>query len=405
MKKMLLVLLLILISFSVLNSKPKKDKGVFIDYNNVTWDTIRKEINEYEKKETPKQKTFIVDFSEYNLPNSLSEFKSQWHNDPVMQSSTGTCWCFSGTSFLESDVYRQTGKKFKFSEMFTVYWEYIEKVRRFVHEHGNSAIGEGSESNAVMRIWKKYGCVPEDAYTGKKPGQKHHNHSKMFNEIKIYLDNCKTNNIWDEELILSNVKSILNYYMGIPPAEFIFNNKKTTPLEFQQNEVKINLDDYVDIISLLEYGFGKSVVYDVQDNWWKSEYKNVSLDEYIDAIKTAIKNGFTLAIGGDVSETGLYSFADAAIIPTFDIPSESIDDYARQFRFSNGTTGDDHGIHIVGYTEKDGITWFLIKDSGSGARNGKFKGYYMYSEDYVKLKMIDFTAHKDAVPEFLKKIK
>jgi bleomycin hydrolase len=405
MKKLLLFITLMSISVIALNSQTKKDKGIFIDYKNVTMDTIRKEIEEFEKKETPKKKTFIVDFSNYELPKSLDEFKSQWYNEPLMQSSTNTCWCFSGTSLLESDVYRQTGKKFKFSEMFTVYWEYIEKVKRFIQERGNSSIGEGSQTNAVTRIWKQYGCVPEDVYSGKKQGQKHHNHSKMFAEIKSFLDYCKTNNIWGEGIIINNVISILNFYMGIPPKEFTYNDKKMTPLSFLKDEVKINVDDYVDIISLLEYGYGNSAVYDVPDNWWKGEYKNVSLDKYIDAIKSAIKNGYTISIGGDVSEAGLYSFADAAVVPTFDIPSEYIDDYARQFRFSNGTTTDDHGIHIVGYTEKNGVTWFLIKDSGSGARNGKFKGYYMYHEDFVKLKMINFTVHKDAVPQLLKEFK
>ena len=48
--------------------------------------------------------------------------------------------------------------------------------------------------------------------------------------------------------------------------------------------------------------------------------------------------------------------------------------------------------------------WFLIKDSGSGSRNGRFPGYYFYHEDYVKLKMMTFTIHKDAVKEILDRI-
>jgi len=88
-------------------------------------------------------------------------------------------------------------------------------------------------------------------------------------------------------------------------------------------------------------------------------------------IKNAIKKGYTVSIGGDVSEAGfLAREANAAIVPTFDIPSDYIDDNARQFRFSNQTTTDDHGMHIVGYMEKNGKTWFLVKDSGSGSRTG-----------------------------------
>ncbi|MBT5698504.1 MAG: peptidase C1, partial [Flavobacteriales bacterium] len=42
-------------------------------------------------------------------------------------------------------------------------------------------------------------------------------------------------------------------------------------------------------------------------------------------------------------------------------------------------------------------------DSGSGSRNGNFPGYYFYHEDFVKLKMMTFTIHKNAVKETLKK--
>jgi len=44
--------------------------------------------------------------------------------------------------------------------MYTVYWEYIEKVRRFVRGRGNSYVAEGSEANAVRRfgrIWNRSG--------------------------------------------------------------------------------------------------------------------------------------------------------------------------------------------------------------------------------------------------------
>jgi len=121
------------------------------------------------------------------------------------------------------------------------------------------------------------------------------------------------------------------------------------------------------------------------------------------AVKKAITDGYSMMIGGDVSSTGYYSFEDVAVIPSYDIPSEYIDEHARQLRWSNGTTGDDHAIHLVGYTEKDDVTWYLIKDSGSGSRNGNNKGYYFYHEDYVKLKMMNFLIHKDGVKDLIEK--
>jgi bleomycin hydrolase len=152
--------------------------------------------------------------------------------------------------------------------------------------------------------------------------------------------------------------------------------------------------------------YWQQVEYEVPDNWWHNkDYYNIPLDDFMKILKSSIKNGYTLAIGGDVSEPGYYSWTKCAVVPTFDIPSEYIDEYSRQFRFSNETTTDDHGIHLVGYEELDGKTWFLIKDSGSGSRNTGDKGYYFYQEDYVKLKIMDFMVHKEMFKEYLSKFK
>ena len=59
-----------------------------------------------------------------------------------------------------------------------------------------------------------------------------------------------------------------------------------------------------------------------------------------DIIKSSIKNGYSMSIGGDVSESDTSKY-DIAMVPSFDIPSQYIDENARQFRFSNGTTTDD----------------------------------------------------------------
>ncbi len=402
MKKILIFLLLSAIFLPALS----QDKGVFIERKNETWDKIQETVKKEEANAAVKNKIFIPDFSIVKVPTSLDEFKKAWHNPPTMQASTNTCWSFSATSFLESEIYRIHKKEIKLSEMFTVYYEYIDKATEFVKTRGKSYFSEGSEANALKRIYKNYGCVPLSAYPGKTADKTYHNHEKLIKELTSYLNFIKEKNIWDLEAVLSNIKSILNYYIGEPPTKFNYNGKTLTPKEFLQNEAKLVIDDYVDIMSLLEPGYYKQVEYDVPDNWWNdATYYNVPLDEYINALRNAVKNGYTVSIGGDVSEAGHYSYTDAAIVPTFDIPTQYIDEYARQFRFSNGTTTDDHGIHVVGYTEKDGIYWYLIKDSGSGAQNGKFKGYYFYREDYIKLKMMGFMVHKDAVKDILSKFK
>ncbi|RKY55595.1 MAG: peptidase C1, partial [Candidatus Neomarinimicrobiota bacterium] len=126
---------------------------------------IRKRQKEQKDKEKEEKKVLRCDFEGVKKPSSPEDFKSAFHFSPVAQYNTGTCWCFCTTSYIESEVYRQTKQKIKLSELHTVYYEYLEKARRYLQERGDSEFNEGSECNAVFRIMKKYGAVPAEVYT------------------------------------------------------------------------------------------------------------------------------------------------------------------------------------------------------------------------------------------------
>lgn len=389
-----------------------KDKATFEEvkpgyYQN----SILKGIDDYEapEEEAKTVKKMKVDLSNWKIPNKPSEYKTVWYNDPISQGNTGTCWCFSTTSFYESEIKRLSGKEVKLSEMYIVYWEYVERARYFVETRGNMHLGEGSETNAVAKNMKKYGVMPWDQFNGLSDGQKFHNHEPMFEEFEKYLASVKERNAWNETEVVETVQAILEHYVGKVPSEVNVNGKKMSPVDYMKNELKLNPDDYVDFMSLMDKPYWKKGEYQVPDNWWHSaEYNNVPLDDFMKAVKTSIDKGYSLSIGGDVSEPGFDKIAQCGIIPTFDCPSDYIDESARLARFNNGATTDDHAMHLVGYKEQDGATWFLVKDSGSGSRNCGEKceqfGYYFIHEDYVKLKFMSFTVHKDAVKDLLKKV-
>lgn len=385
----------------------RQDKAEFKEKKNEFYEQIQKGMETFysgsEKKEA--KKSMVMDFTGVDIPKSASEFKTVWAGPPVSQGVTGTCWCFSTTSFYESEIYRLTKQEIRLSELYTVYWQYVEKAREFVRTRGKSLFAEGSETNAVQLMMKKYGLVPYEAYTGVKPNQPFHDHSKMFDEMNAYLQKVKEDNAWNDETVISTIKSILNFYIGEPPTTVTVAGKKMTPLEYLKNVTKLNPDDYVDVMSLMEKPYWTQAEYAAPDNWWHSDdYYNVPLDDFMKAIKNAIKNGYSMSIGGDVSESGIDSKLGVAMVPSYDIPSSYINEYSRQLRWSNGTTTDDHALHLVGYLEKPNGTWFLIKDSGSGGHNNQnSKGYYYYHEDFVKLKMMGFTVHKDAVKDLLAK--
>jgi bleomycin hydrolase len=399
--------LLLIPAFTSLDAQDRRDRAVFEVKDDAMKDTIKSRLKVPLPAE-PRKKQMQLDFSPIKAPEAAREFTGIWHFPPVLQGLSGMCWCFSTTSFLESEIYRLTKRKIKLSELHTVYWEWVEKARAFVETRGATHIGEGSEGNAVYRIWKKYGVVPGETYTGLKDSAKYHNHENtLFPEIKAYLESVKAQNAWNENEVIATVRSILDHYIGPPPAKVTVDGKQMTPKEYLANVVRLNPDDYVDFFSLMEQPYFQKVEYEVPDNWWHSkDYYNIPLDDYMRLLKRAIVDGYSVAIGGDFSEPGYsYGTAGIAVVPSFDIPSSGIDELSRQFRYSNNTTTDDHGLHLVGYTQKDGSYWFLIKDSWTTAYNSSHPGYYYYHEDYVKLKMMSFSVHKDAAKELLAKFK
>lgn len=429
MKKFLVFMLIFVLCFSVVvcaqeaKTKDKKDKVVYKkryvdpvlkemsekskklkEEKAAKTSEIRKAQKERKEKEREERKMLLFDMSGIEKPASPEVFKAPFHFPPVAQYMTGTCWSFTSTSFLESELYRLHKKKIKLSEIHTVYYEYVEKARRFIQERSDSYFSQGAELNSVTRMWEKYGAVPHEVYPGVLAEDGRHDHSDLAKEIYEYLQFIKKHDFWCEKAALAHVKSILNKYLGTPPKTFSYEGKEMTPLEFLHDVLKLNPKDYVGLMSTLFIPFYTKGEYKVPDNWWHSkEYHNVPLDVFYQVIKNAAKQGYTVAIGGDTSEPGKNGFEDAAIIPTFDIPQEYIDQHSREFRFYNRTSTDDHAIHLLAHTKVGEHDWFLIKDSGRSARHGKFEGYYFFRDDYIKLKMLSFMVHKDMVKDIMPK--
>lgn len=179
-----------------------------------------------------------------------------------------------------------------------------------------------------------------------------------------------------------------------------------TPQEYLREVAGINPADYVTFMSLKSEPYWTQAEYKVGDNWWHStDYYNVPLKDFVSLVKASLKKGYSVSIGGDVSESGIDSKRGLMMVPSYDIPASYINEDARLLRFLNGATTDDHAMHIVGYAEKPNGVWFLVKDSGAGGRgNSEHSGYWYMHEDYLKLKMMTATVNRAAVKNVLEKV-
>ena len=103
------------------------------------------------------------------------------------QNKSGTCWSFSGISFVEDELLRKGAKDIDLSEMFIVRQCYIDKAINFVRYYGNANFGEGGGLLDVPHVFNKYGMLPEEAYTGLQYGEEKHNHGELAAILTAYL--------------------------------------------------------------------------------------------------------------------------------------------------------------------------------------------------------------------------
>ena len=104
------------------------------------------------------------------------------------QSRSGTCWCYSTLSFLESEILRAGGPELDLSEMWIVRNIYFEKAVKYVRLHGSLNLAVGGQAHDVTGGIQRYGIVPEEVYPGLNYGYDKPNFDEIDAVIKAYAD-------------------------------------------------------------------------------------------------------------------------------------------------------------------------------------------------------------------------
>ncbi|WP_414655479.1 aminopeptidase C [Flavobacterium sp.] len=335
------------------------------------------------------------------------------------QGSSGTCWSYSANSFLESEMIRMGKKPVELSQIFSARNAYVEKGRIYVRMHGAVTLGDGGAFHDVMNMYKKYGAVPQMVYTGLNYGTDKNKFSEMAAIMEAVLaatvknPNGELTPNWEKAYT-----AVIDSYLGEVPKSFEYNGKKYTPETFAKEVVGINANDYLEISSLQEYPYYSKFTLLVPDNWSYDQVYNVKINELTEIIDNGLKNGYTVAWAGDVSEKSFSWKNGVAFVPEkkhdtmtaeekadlFNGPKNEmvVTEEMRQKAFDNYTTTDDHGMHIVGISkDQSGKEYYIVKNSW-GATND-YKGYLFMTKEFVKYKTTAIMIHKNAVPAVIAK--
>ena len=339
------------------------------------------------------------------------------------QASSGTCWCFSGLSFIESEILRVTGEEQDLSEMFVVSNAYYDKALKYVRLHGYLNFGPGSSFNDVLTVLEDYGIVPESVMPGLNYGTTQHLHFEMDEILKAIVSvliknpNKKLSKAWK-----TGFRDMTAAYLGKIPASFVIDGEEYTPKSYMSS-VGIDLNDYVDISSWTHHPFYETMTIEVPDNWRGRYAYNVPLDDMISIIDNAIENGYTVAWASDVSEDG-FTREGIAVVPDISktvigsdeerwigrpdvngsplfaqtpCPELVVTQEMRQEGFDDYSTTDDHGMHIFGLAkDQNGTEYYMVKNSWGDA--GPYHGIWYVSKAYVRYKTTDIVVNKNAIP-------
>jgi bleomycin hydrolase len=365
--------------------------------------------------------------------------------DATNQERSGRCWLFSGLSTLSLQAMKKLNlRTFELSEICQMFWDKLEKANyflenvietkeepldgRLVSSLLSDPISDGGEWSMFVNLIKKYGVMPktfmpETANSNNSDPMNAVSASKLREYAKILRDMSEKGGS-EIELrekkgeLMEEFYKLLCINLGVPPETFywewrdkdgVFHRRgNITPVQFYNEYVGIELDDFVSLINAPNKAFNKPYTIQYLGNvvgGQDTRYLNVDLKTMKKATIDMIKGNHAVWFGCDVGKM-LETEMGAMDLGIYDY--ESV--YGTKFRLDKAARLDyadsemTHAMVITGVDldeHGDSRKWRV--ENSWGAAIGD-QGYMYMMDEWFDEYVYEVVVRKEYLPPELLKI-
>ncbi len=267
--------------------------------------------------------------------------------DITNQKQSGRCWMFAGLNIIRMTAAKKLNlKSFELSQAYLQFFDKLEKANftlekaiKLASEPINSrlnvflldsGVADGGHFVMFSNLVKKYGVIPSsimpDNVVNSGTSEVNSILSSLVGKDILVLREAKTNGATEEELskkkeeMLGEIYNVLCTTLGVPPKSFTYEYKdkdnkyvrleETTPLEFYEKYVGVNLDDYIVLSDAPTLNYKQKQKY--TSEWVNNVvggdpvvFFNVEIDEIKKAVIASLKADELVWFGADVSSESL----------------------------------------------------------------------------------------------------
>ena len=266
--------------------------------------------------------------------------------DRLDQERSGRCWMFASyNTFRYHIINNYNLKTFELSEAYPLFCDKLEKSNWFLEQILDTLdepvdgrlvsflltdpVGDGGQWDMFKALTKKYGVMPKEAMPETACSS---NTSELDRYLTRYLRSCartlRESDKSQEELrsmkkdMMNNIYSLLVTCLGEPPRKFdvrlrdkddkLVLDGTYTPQEFFDETVRIDLDDYVSLISAptQDKPFNKTYTVERLGNVIEAGqvlYLNLPIENLKRAAVSQLKDDLPVWFGSDVSQSYISS--------------------------------------------------------------------------------------------------